>query len=119
MKVEPLINENKQNLITVFIMGQAYKVPAEATIMGALEYAGYQIKRGAGCREGFCGACGQCPLQRPDGGRESASKTSLRLGALDLHFPVFLEAASWSGERLPLNSGRWRRAQRDAINKNM
>jgi succinate dehydrogenase/fumarate reductase-like Fe-S protein len=25
--------------------------------MGAIEYAGYQIKRGAGCREGFCGAC--------------------------------------------------------------
>jgi Na+-translocating ferredoxin:NAD+ oxidoreductase RnfC subunit len=25
--------------------------------MGALEYAGYQLKRGCGCREGFCGAC--------------------------------------------------------------
>ena len=46
-------NETK----TVYIMGQAHKVPAEATIMGAIEYAGYQIKRGAGCREGFCGAC--------------------------------------------------------------
>lgn len=42
---------------TVFIMGKAHKVPAEATIMGAIEFAGYQIKRGAGCREGFCGAC--------------------------------------------------------------
>jgi len=42
---------------TVYIMGKAYKVPAEATIMGAIEYAGYQIIRGAGCREGFCGAC--------------------------------------------------------------
>jgi formate hydrogenlyase subunit 6/NADH:ubiquinone oxidoreductase subunit I len=38
-------------------MGNAFKVPAKATIMGAIEYAGYQIKRGAGCREGFCGAC--------------------------------------------------------------
>jgi len=47
----------KEKMVTVFIMGQAYKVPAEATIMGAIEYAGYQIKRGAGCREGFCGAC--------------------------------------------------------------
>jgi len=46
-----------KELITVNIMGKAYKVPAEATIMGAIEYAGYQIKRGAGCREGFCGAC--------------------------------------------------------------
>jgi len=43
--------------VTVFIMGKAHKVPAEATIMGAIEHAGYQIKRGAGCREGFCGAC--------------------------------------------------------------
>ena len=44
-------------LVTVYIMGKAHRVPAEATIMGAIEYAGYQIKRGAGCREGFCGAC--------------------------------------------------------------
>lgn len=47
----------KKKMITVFIMGKAYRVPADATIMGAIEYAGYQIKRGAGCREGFCGAC--------------------------------------------------------------
>jgi len=48
---------NKEKFVTVFIMGKGHKVPAEATIMGAIEYAGYQIKRGAGCREGFCGAC--------------------------------------------------------------
>lgn len=48
---------NKGKFVTVFIMGKGYKVPAEATIMGAMEYAGYQIIRGAGCREGFCGAC--------------------------------------------------------------
>lgn len=46
-----------KEMLTVLIMGKAYKVPADATIMGAIEYAGYQIKRGAGCREGFCGAC--------------------------------------------------------------
>ncbi|UCC94352.1 MAG: 4Fe-4S dicluster domain-containing protein [Candidatus Omnitrophota bacterium] len=43
--------------ITVYIMGKAYKVPADQTIMGALEYAGYQLVRGVGCREGFCGSC--------------------------------------------------------------
>ncbi len=43
--------------VTVFIMGKAHEVPAEATIMGAIEYAGHQIIRGAGCREGYCGAC--------------------------------------------------------------
>jgi formate hydrogenlyase subunit 6/NADH:ubiquinone oxidoreductase subunit I len=46
-----------KDTVTVFIMGKAHKVPADATIMGAIEYAGYLIKRGAGCREGFCGAC--------------------------------------------------------------
>jgi heterodisulfide reductase subunit C len=47
----------KKDFVTVFIMGKAHTVPADATIMGAIEYAGYLIKRGAGCREGFCGAC--------------------------------------------------------------
>jgi len=51
-KVKP-----EKAMVTVYIMGRAYSVPADATIMGAIEYAGYQIKRGAGCREGFCGAC--------------------------------------------------------------
>ena len=47
----------EEKMFTIFIMGKAHNVPADATIMGAIEYAGYQIKRGAGCREGFCGAC--------------------------------------------------------------
>src|SRR3989304_6246304 len=42
----------EQSLITIYIMGKAYEVPADATIMGAIEYAGHQIIRGAGCREG-------------------------------------------------------------------
>jgi succinate dehydrogenase/fumarate reductase-like Fe-S protein len=50
-------HEPDKEMVTVYIMGKAYRVPADATIMGAIEYAGYQIKRGAGCREGFCGAC--------------------------------------------------------------
>jgi len=50
-------NKAKQRLIPISIMGKAYEVPADATIMGAIEYAGHQIIRGAGCREGYCGAC--------------------------------------------------------------
>ena len=50
-------NASMKKMATVYIMGKAHKVPADATIMGAIEYAGYLIKRGAGCREGFCGAC--------------------------------------------------------------
>ena len=48
-------NENK--MITVYIMGKAYKVPFGLTIMKAMEYAGYRFIRGSGCRAGFCGAC--------------------------------------------------------------
>lgn len=46
------------NMVNVFIMGKRHVVPEHATIMRAIEYAGHQIIRGAGCREGFCGACG-------------------------------------------------------------
>jgi heterodisulfide reductase subunit C len=56
-KSEKQKKSTAKEMVTVLIMGKAYKVPADATIMGAIEYAGYQIKRGAGCREGFCGAC--------------------------------------------------------------
>ena len=44
-------------MITVYLMGKKYEVPESLTIMGALEYAGYELKRGCGCRNGFCGAC--------------------------------------------------------------
>jgi formate hydrogenlyase subunit 6/NADH:ubiquinone oxidoreductase subunit I len=45
-------------MVTVYIMGKRAIVPEHATIMRAIEYTGQQIIRGAGCREGFCGACG-------------------------------------------------------------
>ncbi|MBU0517674.1 4Fe-4S dicluster domain-containing protein [bacterium] len=45
-------------LIPVYIMGKKYMVPESLTIMKAMEYAGYQFVRGAGCRGGVCGACG-------------------------------------------------------------
>ncbi|MBQ4023934.1 MAG: (2Fe-2S)-binding protein, partial [Treponema sp.] len=48
--------ENKE-MATIYIFGKKYDVPAELTIMNAMEYAGYQLKRGCGCRNGFCGAC--------------------------------------------------------------
>lgn len=56
-KTKAKAGKPEEKLVTVYIMGKAHRVPADATIMGAIEYAGYQIKRGAGCREGFCGAC--------------------------------------------------------------
>jgi len=44
-------------MVTVYIMGKPARVPDDSTIMRAIEYSGQQIIRGAGCREGFCGAC--------------------------------------------------------------
>lgn len=46
-----------KEMATVYLFGKKYEVPAELTIMNAMEYAGYQLKRGCGCRNGFCGAC--------------------------------------------------------------
>lgn len=47
----------KMNMIKIYIMGKEYEVPESLTIMKALEYAGYKLIRGAGCRGGVCGAC--------------------------------------------------------------
>ena len=46
-----------QELAKVYFDGKPYEVPAELTIMTAMEYAGYRLVRGCGCRHGFCGAC--------------------------------------------------------------
>lgn len=43
--------------VHVYFMGKQYEVPSHLTIMTAMEYAGYQLIRGCGCRNGFCGAC--------------------------------------------------------------
>ena len=57
-----------ENMVNVFLMGKKYEVPASLTIMGAMEYAGYQLVRGCGCRNGFCGAC--ATIYRIKGERE-------------------------------------------------
>ncbi len=45
-------------LIPIHIMGTTYEVPDTLTILKAMEYAGFQLVRGCGCRGGICGACG-------------------------------------------------------------
>jgi len=47
-----------QEMANVYLYGKRYTVPADLTIMTAMEYAGYTLLRGCGCRHGFCGACG-------------------------------------------------------------
>ena len=45
------------DMVKVYLYGKQYEVPANLTIMEAFEYSGYQLVRGCGCRNGFCGAC--------------------------------------------------------------
>ena len=47
----------KENTVDIYLFGKKYTVPDDLTIMRAMEYAGYQLVRGCGCRNGFCGAC--------------------------------------------------------------
>ena len=44
-------------MVNVFFDGKPYEVPGDLTIMTAMEYAGFRLVRGCGCRHGFCGAC--------------------------------------------------------------
>ena len=56
------------DMVNVFLYGKKYEVPSDLTIMEALEYAGYKLVRGCGCRNGFCGAC--ATISRIKGERE-------------------------------------------------
>ncbi len=44
-------------MVDIYVMGKHYQVPEGLTILTALEYCGYRVIRGCGCRAGFCGAC--------------------------------------------------------------
>ena len=55
-------------MVDVYLFGKKYSVPDDLTIMRAMEYAGYQLIRGCGCRNGFCGAC--ATIYRIKGDRE-------------------------------------------------
>jgi len=47
----------QNEMINIYVMGKRYRVPEGLTIMTALEYCGYRLIRGCGCRAGSCGAC--------------------------------------------------------------
>ena len=38
-----------EKMVNVYFFGKKYSVPADLTIMTAMEYAGYYLKRGCGC----------------------------------------------------------------------
>ena len=60
-----------ENMVNIYLFGKKYEVPSNLTIMCAMEYAGYQLVRGCGCRNGFCGAC--ATIYRIKGERELKS----------------------------------------------
>lgn len=47
----------KVTMTPIYVMGKKFEVPEALTIMKALEFAGFVLKRGCGCRGGVCGAC--------------------------------------------------------------
>lgn len=57
-----------ENMVNVYLFGKKYTVPDNLTIMEAMEYSGYKLVRGVGCRNGFCGAC--ATVYRVKGDRE-------------------------------------------------
>jgi len=50
-------NGYSNKTVPVLFFGERYDVPEEHTVLMALEYCGFQIKHGVGCRSGICGSC--------------------------------------------------------------
>ena len=95
-----------ENTVNVFLFGKKYAVPANLTIMGAMEYAGYQLVRGCGCRNGFCGAC--ATIYRIKGERELkaclACQTKVEDNMYVATLPFFpLVKEVYDIERVPTN----------------
>ena len=80
-----------ENMVNVYLMGKKYEVPENLTIMAAMEYAGYTLVRGCGCRNGFCGAC--ATIYRIKGERELkaclACQTKVQDGMYIATLPFF------------------------------
>ena len=51
------MEDQNSEIVTIYVMGKKHEVPADLTIMKAMEYSGHQFRRGSGCRGGYCGAC--------------------------------------------------------------
>lgn len=58
--------KSRRPQVNIFVSGKRYVVPNDLTIMDAMEYAGFRLIRGAGCRQGMCGACATLYRLRDD-----------------------------------------------------
>ena len=54
---QELEQKQLQEQVTIRILGRAIEVPVGLTIMKAMEYGGFRLVHGVGCRGGFCGSC--------------------------------------------------------------
>ncbi|MCK5159412.1 MAG: 4Fe-4S dicluster domain-containing protein [Candidatus Heimdallarchaeota archaeon] len=52
-----MATEIKHEMVKIIVANTEFEVPSNLTIMKALEYLGWRLDRGVGCRGGFCGAC--------------------------------------------------------------
>ena len=95
-----------EEMVHVYFFGKQYQVPKALTIMRAMEYAGYQLVRGCGCRDGFCGAC--ATLYRVKGRQELktclACQTQVEEGMYVATLPFFpLVKQVYDMDKIPLN----------------
>ena len=71
MDMDTNTKTDTESMVNIYLFGKKYSVPSNLTIMCAMEYAGYRLVRGCGCRNGFCGAC--ATIYRIKGDRELKS----------------------------------------------
>ncbi len=94
-----------EKFVNIYLYGKKYSVPSELTIMNAMEYAGYQLVRGCGCRNGFCGAC--ATIYRIQGDKELkvclACQTKVEEGMYIATLPFFpLVKQVYDIEKIPV-----------------
>ena len=58
--------DDKLKMVEIVVLGESFQVPTGSTIINALEFAGFQLTHGVGCREGFCGACSTIYREKGD-----------------------------------------------------
>ena len=83
-----------EQMVNVYLFGKRYAVPESLTIMEAMEYAGYQLVRGCGCRNGFCGAC--ATIYRIAGDRELKGCLACSTKVEDNMYVATLPSSLWS-----------------------
>ena len=96
-----------EKTVDIFLFGKQYAVPENLTIMTAMEYVGYQLVRGCGCRSGFCGAC--ATVYRIEGERSLhaclAGQTKVEDRMCVLTFPSFpLQKKVYDLETIPISA---------------